>query len=177
MWAEISSRRPSEPVMLTGGASPLSTTTTYSSAASWWFCSPSSSTCCGSGAFTGGCCAVGQQPPSGWKRAFRPRKLREPYEQEKELELPGRPSKGKAIFASGFLLFIFILFFSFPFCSLKQKQNPLCVNSAILEDCIWPCFVHSFKLRCREKGKSLHICYIGHLPKIMEIFGFSLRYV
>nr|XP_035930979.1 ectonucleoside triphosphate diphosphohydrolase 4 isoform X6 [Halichoerus grypus] len=43
--------------------------------------------------------------------------------------------KEKPFFASGFLLFILIWFcFSFPnFCSLKQKQNPLFVSSAVPE--------------------------------------------
>lgn len=45
-----------------------------------------------------------------------------------------RDSKGKAIFASGFLLLSLIFFFlPFPFCSLKQNQNPLFVNPAVVE--------------------------------------------
>lgn len=72
--AETSSRRPSGPAMRTGGASPLCTTTTCSPAASWWSCSPSSSTCCGCGASTGGPHAAAQPPPSGWRKAFRPRR-------------------------------------------------------------------------------------------------------
>lgn len=131
VWAEISSRRPSGPATRTGGASPLCTITTCSRAASWWSCSPSSSTCCGCGAFTGGPRAVARPPPSGWRTAFRPRRSPAPYEPEFE---PQKDSNGKAIFASGFLLFILICFvFPFPFRSLKQNQNPLFLNSAVLE--------------------------------------------
>lgn len=109
VWAEISSRRPSGPVTLTGGASPSSTTTTCSPAASWWSCSPSSSTCCGFGASTGGR-AVGPPPPSGWRRAFPPRRLREPYEREQELEAQEDLLKEKPFLPQGFVS-ILVLFF------------------------------------------------------------------
>ena len=136
LWAEISSRRPSGPVTLTGGASPLSTITTCSSAASWWSCLPSSSTCCGSDAFTGGCFAAGRPLRSGWRRAFPPRRLGAPYELDRrERTQEDWALKEKPFLPQGFFpLFLFGFIFPFPFGSLKQKPIPLSVNSAALEE-------------------------------------------
>lgn len=150
MWAEISSRRPSGPATHTGGASPLCTITTCSRAASWWSCSPSSSTCCGCGAFTGGPRAVARPPPSGWRTAFRPRRSPAPYEPEFE---PQKDSNGKAIFASGFLLFILIcLVFSFPFSFLETKPKPTVPKLCCPRSIAFSRSVSSFKLRNRGKG-------------------------
>ena len=129
--AETSSRSRSGPATRTGAASPLCTTTTCSPAASWSSCSPSFSTCCGCGASTGGPRAAAQPPPSGWRRAFRPRRSLVPYEPGSEppetlQEKPFSPQGFASSFSLGFV-------FLFPLCSWKQNQTPLFTDSAVLE--------------------------------------------
>lgn len=120
---EISSRKPSGPVTPTGDVSPLSTITTCSGAASWWSCCPSCSTCYGCGAFTTGCSAAALPVPSGWRKAFPPRRL--PVPHELQLLPPRRHSEGKAILPQGFSsVFLLCLDFSFPLF-FRTKRDPL----------------------------------------------------
>jgi len=168
--AEISNRRPSGPVTLTGGASPLSTITTCSQAASWWSCSPSCCTCCGSGAFTDGHRAALRPPPSGWRKAFRPRRL--PVPCEREFESPARLSEGKAIFCLRVspLYSHLVLFFLSQFLFLETKTKSIVCKLCCPRSVAFSRFAYSFKLRSREKGKSLHSCCIGWLPKTLFFF-------
>lgn len=171
---EISSRKPSGPVMPTGDGSPLSTITTCSGAASWWSCCPSCSTCYGCGAFTTGCSAAALPAPSGWRKAFPPRRLPVPH------ELPPAPSQKifwrKSHFASGFLFCFPPLALFFLPSILQNKTQSIVVLSCVDLCCprdISASFCGQLSVDTEGKGKSLQFGCMGLLGflKVCSVFN------
>lgn len=104
-FSETSSKKTSVAVTPTGGASPSFTITTCFLSVFWSCCSPSCFTCWGCGASTGGCCGTARPLPSGSRKVSQHRRSQDPYEMLRWRLFIGLATQ-KAIFASGFLLFV-----------------------------------------------------------------------